>query len=147
MGDHRLLLCLLKGMMQPPAEKTGGKHSFLKTVQAKQCSPPKTGFCKKKSTILPTKYRAFFGGEYRAVSNHGELLQSMHGALPAELMPHSFGTNKSSGQTKKHHTLLCGAFPSGGEYRDRTGDLLHAMQALSRTVSKHTPHTKVRGQA
>ena len=35
----------------------------------------------------------------------------------------------------------------GGEYRDRTGDLLHAMQALSRTVSKHTPHTKVRGQA
>ena len=27
----------------------------------------------------------------------------------------------------------------GGEYRDRTGDLLHAMQALSRTVSKHTP--------
>ena len=66
----------------------------------------------------------------------------MHGALPAELMPHSFGTNKSSGQTKKHHTLLCGAFPSGGEYRDRTGDLLHAMQALSRTVSKHTPTRK-----
>ena len=82
------------------------------------------------------------GGEYRAVSNHGELLQSMHGALPAELMPHSFGTNKSSGQTKKHHTLLCGAFLSGGEYRDRTGDLLHAMQALSRTVSKRTPTRK-----
>ena len=30
----------------------------------------------------------------------------------------------------------------GGEYRDRTGDLLHAMQALSRTVSKHTPTRK-----
>ena len=41
--------------------------------------PPKIGFSKKKSTILPTKYSAF----------------------------------------------------SGGEYRDRTGDLLHAMQALS----------------
>ena len=41
--------------------------------------PPKTGSSKKKSTILPTKYSAFFGGEYR----------------------------------------------------DRTGDLLHAMQALS----------------
>mgnify|MGYP007110168621 FL=1 len=40
--------------------------------------PPKIGFSKKKSTILPTKYSAF-----------------------------------------------------GGEYRDRTGDLLHAMQALS----------------
>ena len=41
--------------------------------------PPKIGFSKKKSTILPTKYSAFLGGEYR----------------------------------------------------DRTGDLLHAMQALS----------------
>ena len=27
----------------------------------------------------------------------------------------------------------------GGEYRDRTGDLLHAMQALSRTTLKRTP--------
>ena len=41
--------------------------------------PPKISFNKKKSTILPAKYSAFFGGEYR----------------------------------------------------DRTGDLLHAMQALS----------------
>ena len=32
------------------------------------------------------------------------LLQSMHGALPAELGPHSFGSNK------KHHTFLCSAF-------------------------------------
>ena len=32
---------------------------------------------------------------------------------------------------KKHHTFPCGAFHSGGDYRDRTGDLLHAMQALS----------------
>ena len=53
------------------------------------------------------------------------LLQSMHGALPGELGPHSFSTNK------KHHTFLCSAFCSGGDYRDRTGDLLHAMQALS----------------
>ena len=29
-----------------------------------------------------------------------------------------------------------------GEYRIRTDDLLHAMQALSRTVSKHTPTRK-----
>ena len=35
-------------------------------------------------------------------------------------------------------------FFTGGDYRDRTGDLLHAMQALSRTVSKHTP-TRKRG--
>ena len=41
--------------------------------------PPKIGFSKKKSTILPTKYSAFLYGDYR----------------------------------------------------DRTGDLLHAMQALS----------------
>ena len=33
-------------------------------------------------------------------------------------------------------------FGSGGDYRDRTGDLLHAMQALSRTVSKRTPTRK-----
>ncbi len=32
---------------------------------------------------------------------------------------------------KKHHTFLRSAFYSGGDYRDRTGDLLHAMQALS----------------
>ena len=44
--------------------------------------------------------------------------------------------------TKKHHTFLCSASLSGGDYRDRTGDLLHAMQALSRTVSKHTPTRK-----
>ena len=32
---------------------------------------------------------------------------------------------------KMHCTFLCSAFLSGGDYRDRTGDLLHAMQALS----------------
>ena len=30
----------------------------------------------------------------------------------------------------------------GGEYRDRTGDLLHAMQALSRTTHSRTPPRK-----
>ena len=35
------------------------------------------------------------------------------------------------GHNKKHRTFLCSAFLSGGDYRDRTGDLLHAMQALS----------------
>ena len=54
------------------------------------------------------------------------LLQSMHGALPAELGPHSFGINEKS------TTHFCAVlFLSGGDYRDRTGDLLHAMQALS----------------
>ena len=54
------------------------------------------------------------------------LLQSMHGALLGELSPHSFGNNKKG--TTRFCVVL---FPSGGEYRDRTGDLLHAMQALS----------------
>ena len=53
------------------------------------------------------------------------LLQSMHGALSAELNPHSFGVKKS---TTRFRVVL---FVSGGDYRDRTGDLLHAMQALS----------------
>ena len=53
------------------------------------------------------------------------LLRSMHGALPAELGPHSFGINKKS------TTHFCVVLFSGGDYRDRTGDLLHAMQALS----------------
>ena len=53
------------------------------------------------------------------------LLQSMHGALSAELNPHSFGVKKST----THFCVVL--FVSGGDYRDRTGDLLHAMQALS----------------
>ena len=65
------------------------------------------------------------GEEYRAHYNHGELLQFMHGTFLAEQIPHSFVINK------KRCTFLYNAFPSGGEYRDRTGDLLHAMQALS----------------
>ena len=95
--------------------------------------PPKTGFSKKKSTILPTKYSAFLVEITGPIQITVTLLQSMHGALPGELNPHSFGINK------KHHTFLCGAFLSGGDYRDRTGDLLHAMQALSRTTLKRTP--------
>ena len=55
------------------------------------------------------------------------LLQSMHGALPAELNPHSFGSNKKAPHLLRSAVL----FLSGGDYRDRTGDLLHAMQALS----------------
>jgi hypothetical protein len=42
-------------------------------------------------------------------------------------------------QKEKHRTSNEVQCFFGGEYRDRTGDLLHAMQALSRTVSKHTP--------
>ena len=43
----------------------------------------------------------------------------------------NLGAAKLGRYNKKHHTFLCGAFCSGGDYRDRTGDLLHAMQALS----------------
>ena len=45
-------------------------------------------------------------------------------------------------QKEKHRTSNEVQCFFGGEYRDRTGDLLHAMQALSRTVSKHTPTQK-----
>ena len=85
-------------------------------------------FCMAKANKKSTTHCCavpYSGGEYRAVLNHGDLLQSMHGALPAELIAHSFVANKKS-------TTHCCAVPySGGEYRDRTGDLLHAMQALS----------------
>ena len=72
--------------MQQPAEKPGGKHSFLKMVQVKQCSHQKPASAKRKAPYF---------------------LRS---------------------------TVLF-----GGEYRDRTGDLLHAMQALSRTTHSRTP--------
>ena len=42
-------------------------------------------------------------------------------------------------QKEKHHTSYEVQCFFGGEYRDRTGDLLHAMQALSRTTLKRTP--------
>ena len=45
-------------------------------------------------------------------------------------------------QKEKHHTSYEVQCFFGGDYRDRTGDLLHAMQALSRTVSKRTPTRK-----
>ena len=47
-------------------------------------------------------------------------------------------------QKEKHRTSNEVQCFFGGEYRDRTADLLHAMQALSRTVSKRTP-TRKRG--
>ena len=46
-------------------------------------------------------------------------------------------------QKEKHHTSYEVQCFFGGEYRDRTGDLLHAMQALSRTMRLHTPHKAV----
>ena len=68
----------------------------LKTVQAKQCSPPKIGFSKKKSTILPTKYSAFLVEITGPTLITVTLLQSMHGAPLGELSPHSFGNNKKT---------------------------------------------------
>ena len=46
-------------------------------------------------------------------------------------------------KTKKTPHISVQCLRSGGEYRDRTGDLLHAMQALSRTTRLHTPHKAV----
>ena len=41
------------------------------------------------------------------------------------------------GQAKKTRNLRCRSF--GGDKRDRTADLLNAIQALSRAVRVHTP--------
>ena len=46
---------------------------------------------------------------------------------------------RRKGYKKSTAHSLCSAFLSGGDYRDRTGDLLHAMQALSRTTHSRTP--------
>ena len=51
----------------------------LKRVQAKQCSPPKIGFRKKKSTILPTKYGAFL------VENSG--IEPLTSCMPCKRSP------------------------------------------------------------
>ena len=58
--------------------------------------PPKIGFSKKKSTILPTKYSAFLVENTGPILITVTLLQSMHGALLGELSPHSFGNNKKT---------------------------------------------------
>ena len=41
------------------------------------------------------------------------------------------------GQAKKTRNLRCRSF--GGDKRDRTADLLNAIQALSQAVRVHTP--------
>ena len=43
---------------------------------------------------------------YRADSDHGDLLQSVHGALPGELSPHSFSINKKA----PHISVRCFSF-------------------------------------
>ena len=65
--------------------------------------PPKTGFGKKKSTILPTKYSASLVETTGPILITVTLLPSMHGALPAERGPHSFGINKKA----PHISVLC----------------------------------------
>ena len=82
--------------------------------------------CKKKSTTHFCAMLLFLVEITGLILITVTLLQSMHGGLPAELNPHSFGSNKKS--TAHFCAVL---FLSGGDYRDRTGDLLHAMQALS----------------
>ena len=54
----------------------------------------------------------------------------------------TFPQKNLASKKEKHRTSCEVQCFFGGEYRDRTGDLLHAMQALSRTVSKHTPTRK-----
>ena len=51
------------------------------------------------------------------------------------MQPPKIGFSKK----EKHHTSYEVQCFFGGDYRDRTGDLLHAMQALSRTTLKRTP--------
>ena len=58
--------------------------------------PPKIGFSKKEKHRTSYEVQCFFGGDYRAVVITVTLLQSMHGAFPGELSPHSFGLNKKS---------------------------------------------------
>ena len=58
---------------------------------------------KKKSTILPTKYSAFWVENTGPILITVTLLQSMHGALLGELSPHSFGNNKKA----PHVSVLC----------------------------------------
>ena len=56
--------------------------------------PPFFAAEKKKSTILPTKYSAFWVEITGPILTTVTLLQSMHGAPLGELSPHSFGNNK-----------------------------------------------------
>ena len=51
----------------------------LKMVQAKQYSPPKIGFSKKKSTVLPAKYSAFL------VENSG--IEPLTSCMPCKRSP------------------------------------------------------------
>ena len=56
--------------------------------------PPFFAAEKKKSTVLQTKYGAFFVEITGPIQITVTLLQSMHGAPLGELSPHSFGNNK-----------------------------------------------------
>ena len=102
------------------------------SVSASQIQLPQgdaLGHCRRGKAKSTTHFCAVLflsGGDYRADSDHGDPL-----AVHARRSPGRAKPSLVWPQQKKHHTFLCGAFCSGGDYRDRTGDLLHAMQALS----------------
>ena len=52
----------------------------------------------------------------------------------------SEGGQAKGGQAKKTRNLRCRSF--GGDKRDRTADLLNAIQALSRAMRQRTPETE-----
>jgi len=54
-------------------------QTAIKTMRAKQYSPPKTSFSKKKSTVLPTKYGAFL------VENSG--IEPLTSCMPCKRSP------------------------------------------------------------
>ena len=104
----------------------------LETVQAKQCSPQKPASAKRKAPYF-LRSTVLFGGDYRADSDHDDPL-----AVHARRSP-GWARPSLVWQQQKSTTHFCVVLFSGGDYRDRTGDLLHAMQALSRTTLKRTP--------
>ena len=65
--------------MQLSAEQPGGKYSFLKNGAGEAIQPPKIGFSKKKSTVLPAKYSAFL------VENSG--IEPLTSCMPCKRSP------------------------------------------------------------
>ena len=65
--------------------------------------PLKIGFSKKKSTILPTKYSAFW---WRIPGSNRWPLACHASALPAELIPHNFPEVEASGKEMLKQEML-----------------------------------------
>ena len=73
--------------------------------------PPKNRLQQKEKHHTSYEVQCFFVEIAGPILITVTLLRSMHGALPAELGPHSFGINKKS------TTHFCVVLFSGGDYR------------------------------